>query len=803
MDKGPSIQITGGTEAFTLLLSRPIGATASTLIVIKTPLQQLPVLSCPALTPVQVHHLAESLVAIAGIPDYTPTAFDQPTPLRLDAMFQHLLNQPPAFLHSLLRNWCEWFGLQPTPAINQAWTSFVAACATDPIDLPDVLSKLVERGLACTDAEYLYVPLPVAVALANDTQMPGWDALATLLHHLRHSLLRNRSTGMARQAYRQITAFLRTPHPSLDGHTYRVTRGRGTLVNLACHDWSAGISPPILDAVLVALQSLYQSNADRYQAVFNRVHGPVWDTVGQGMDKLAEIEFHTPAEPISIDPTSYANSCRLVSQRLQSVAEAYAVLTELETTLGADRYLGSRALGDDLSVIHGAVRRIGQRTHQSLNVGRQLYLRQWNLTSIASIILRLLDLPGGSGPLTDYFPNNRQRVIFLLIDALGYTQFQWFLNTVSRRAAAPLASNIFAWLREQRAYDDSYLLASNLVSVTGACLPTIYTGALPRQTGIIGSRMVVEGHELNVLRGTDERHRLKDHEVADVYQRNVNRTLTPFAQVAYQSGVDVSALHGGSMGFGPLADFTYGSLRQAGRVRRVSPADRIFAEALPTIVAWADTPEEKHLALLYYPLIDHSGHGCGPYTQFQTAELSKLNFVLTHFLVDLVYQAGELFDNRTSVVITADHGMFESATTAVSHRMVRRALGGEAACRGMTFVYDNRAMYIYGIEEVNLEPTRQKLAGYFSENGLPIAVVTRNDSLVADLLCDPSSPWAVNCPDLILQFYGPGVFYYKDDLPSHMFFYGAHGGISVEETFVPLIHFTLSPDLAVGLKRFF
>jgi hypothetical protein len=54
-----------------------------------------------------------------------------------------------------------------------------------------------------------------------------------------------------------------------------------------------------------------------------------------------------------------------------------------------------------------------------------------------------------------------------------------------------------------------------------------------------------------------------------------------------------------------------------------------------------------------------------------------------------------------------------------------------------------------------------------------------------------------------LQFYGPGVFYYNEDLPSHMFLYGAHGGINVEETFVPLIHFTLTPDLAIGLKQLF
>jgi hypothetical protein len=257
------------------------------------------------------------------------------------------------------------------------------------------------------------------------------------------------------------------------------------------------------------------------------------------------------------------------------------------------------------------------------------------------------------------------------------------------------------------------------------------------------------------------------------------------------------------MRFKPLADFTYGRLRKQGLVKRVRQADRIFAEALPEVLAWESKPKQKHLALLYYPLIDHSGHGCGPYTQFQTAELNKLNFVFAHFLVDMARQAEELFDGRTSVIVTADHGMFESASTVVSHRTIRYALGGKSACQGMSFVYDNRAMYIYGVDASNLETVRRDLTEYFGANKLHINVSTRKDPLVRDLLCGPDSPCAANYPDIVLQFYGPGVFYYDEDLPSHMFLYGAHGGANVEETFVPLMHFTLTRDVAAGLKRFF
>jgi hypothetical protein len=803
MDKLLSVEVIGWPGDFSQLPEKTWALTGDKLIVIAIPHQQVSELSCPMLDSVKLVQLAESLVAIAGIPDYTPTAFGRPIPLRLGVMLNRLLDQPSAFLSPLLRNWCEWFGLHPPLAISQAWADFAVANATAPDGISELFDKLVKRNLIYVDGENFYLPLPIAVALASDTQLPGWDILPELLHKLRHTLLRNERTDSIRQWYQQITAFLRMPHPSLEGHPYRIARARGALVDLANYDLSNGVFSPVVDAILIALQSLYESNAIRYQAVFNRVHGPIWDSVAQAINELEEIDSHIQGQSLTIDTTSYADSSRLVSRELRSISKAYTILTEFETKLGVDRYLGGQALNKDLALIRERVRRIARCTHGVLDEPRQVYLRQWNLANIEAIVLRLLNLADDSGRLTGYFPSDQQRVIFLLIDALGYTQFQWFLNVVAQRAAIPLANNIFAWLQEQAAFNSNYLLASNLVSITGACLPTIYTGALPRETGVVGSHMMMEGHRLNVLTGIDEHHKLSGSEVDEVYRRNVNLGLTPFAQRAYDSGVDVKIFHGGSMRFNPLADFTYGKLRKQGLVNSVSRADRIFSEALPEVLAWVNMPRRKRLALLYYPLIDHSGHGCGPYTQFQIAELNKLNFVFTHFLIDIVREAEELFDGHTSILITADHGMFESASTAVSHHMVRYALGGKTACRDMSFIYDNRAMYIYGVDTSSLESVRRDLIKYFSANELSISVSTRKDPLVRDLLCTASSPWAVNCPDIILQFYGPGVFYFNEDLPSHMFLYGAHGGTNVEETFVPLIHFILTPDLAIDLKQFF
>jgi hypothetical protein len=806
MSINTSIKILPWDEALASFSAQRTQSNKETLLVTSVPRPELPITHQNLkLNPIQYRTLAETLIALVGVPDYTPTSQDSPIPLRLDLMLRRLLEQPTAFLPPLLRNWCEWFGLQPNATVNQVWTELISASSTQVSELSEAVAGLVNRSLAYLDDDYLYMPLPVAIAIGESTHLLKPKALPDYLHKLRHALLRNKRTQSANQAYQQITAFLRNPSPSLEGHSYRTVRARGELVNLERYEWPSNSVPqPVVDATLITLQSLYETDSTNYQKLYNRVHGPVWDAVGHAMDAFQKIEEQIPSRPVVIDQSNYADSCRVVSNQLMHVSEAYAILTELETTLGVDRYLGGKALSNDLKLVHSKVQRIAEQIHRLLNKPHQLFLRKWNLTSPASLVLHLLNISSeeSKSTLTEYFPYNQQRVIFLLVDALGYTQFHWFLKIVGRRRVAPLSGNIFAWLQKQHIFNEKYMLASNLVSVTGACLPTIFTGALPRDTGIIGSHMVMEGHHLNVLSGRDMKSKLETSEVEDIYRRNVNRSLIPFAQIAYETGVNTQVFHGGGIGFSPLAEFTYGRLLNEKLVKRVSQADRVFAVALPAILDWKRNLEKKHLALFYYPLIDKSGHGCGPYTQFQTAELNKLNFTFTHFLVDLATQAEEIFDGQTSIVITADHGMFESATTAIKHSSVRNILGGKAACKDMTFVYDNRAMHIYGVDGLKLESMRTELVEHFATKEIPISVHTRQDPLVADLLRDPSSPWAGNCPDIILQFHGPGVFFYNENLPSHMFLYGAHGGISVEETFVPLVHFTLTPELANGLKKF-
>jgi hypothetical protein len=772
------------------------------LLVVAPEADKLADISIDIISAKDLYDLANEFISLLDCEDFTPTRQDHSIPIKVDKLLKDYLNRPPAFAKPIIRNWIEWFGLHPKPKIKGAWSNF---CGEKNLVKPlanNLAGEVISSGLGAFDGKNIYFPISILISLKLKRKPMNVDTLVLELNRLRHKLLRDWPLAHVRAYYDTITRFLRNPRPSLESHEYREQRAKGQLVDITLMDWDDGISQPMIDAFLVELENLYNNSKRIYSDVINRVQGEVWEAVGNTYDNLLLISKHSGSELLLIDPNNYHESCQQISRRLKSIADAYTLLTNLELRIGVDRHLSGQAFSEDMDIIDSLVRRVGYQNHIALNKAREIFLRKWNLSKIAPILLHLLGLDSQNTDLTYYFPNNQKRVIFILLDALGYTQFHWFLDSVRKRSVAPLTSNIFNWLYQEKQVREEYILASNLVSITGACLPTIFTGALPKRSGVIGSHMVMEGHHLNVLKGFDEHYELNRKEIENIYRRNINWEIKPFAQAADEAGVDVRVFHGGKMGFRPLSEYTYGSLIKKKKVKRVDKAEGIFAEALTYITEWVREPDEKKLSLIYYPLIDSSGHRCGPYTQFQIAELNQLNFVFTHFLVDLAYQLEEIFDGYTSVVITADHGMFESSKNIVNHRTIRKILGGKSATKNITFVYDNRAMLLYGVSQNELPSIRRKLLDFFESNGLPISVLTKEDDLVKELLYDPSAPWSSNCPDLILQFYDAGVFYYDDKLPVHMYLYGAHGGTSSEETFVPFIHFTLTDELARKLRQF-
>ena len=176
-----------------------------------------------------------------------------------------------------------------------------------------------------------------------------------------------------------------------------------------------------------------------------------------------------------------------------------------------------------------------------------------------SDIIEFIGCIQNTNPLNLVFPQDQENVIFILVDGLGFTQFRWLLKTIAQHTISPLATNIFWWLDQQKAFNDNYILASNLISVTGGCLPTIYTGSLPRRTGIFGSHSYIEGNPLNILKGQvigNNSSSLSPKEISNIFYRNTNQFIPSICDIALQNGIHSTVIHGGVGNFTPFLKYT-------------------------------------------------------------------------------------------------------------------------------------------------------------------------------------------------------------------------------------------------------
>ncbi|MFC1996648.1 alkaline phosphatase family protein [Chloroflexota bacterium] len=624
----------------------------------------------------------------------------------------------------------------------------------------------------------------------------SWENSQRILTELRDSFFEeNISTG--HDDYFTLVNVLRSSNPSTRD-IYKHTRlAKARYIDLE------RLEIPIhrreaVDASLLLLKTLYNRNPEIYKRLITNKQGVVWEFLGKAHSDLEKIYNKGLEGRNEYQFTNFMVASNHIQSKLQPISKSYSTLTNLERSLGIDRYFGRNVLQDDTKALSSIITKIKANTQHDCELDKNIFLEKWNLSKIYPSILRMLDIQKPDDEVSQFFPNDQSRIIFLLIDALGFTQLDWFNRTVNQsNSISPIPQNIFKWLQENVKIKDEFILASNLVSITGSCLPTIFTGAIPSTTGITGSYMVMDGHHLNVLfgKGLGVDSRLSRKEIETIYRNNTNQDLKPFPEIALENGVDVRVFHGGGMSFSSLAEYTYGKLIDEKRVQPIDPPDRIFTDLSKFTNGWKDEINQKKLAVLYYPLIDKFGHGSGPYTQFQITSLMKLNFILSHFLVDLAVNCRKIFDGKTSLVITADHGMYESSQNVISHKILQEILGGKSKCRDFKFIYDNRAMHIFGIEKEDIDRVQGLFSEYFVKNNLNVSILTKRDKVFRELFLT-RSVYPQNVPDMLLQFIGGGVFYHNKNLPSHHFLYGAHGGLSVEEIFVPFYRYSLTPEIA-------
>ena len=285
--------------------------------------------------------------------------------------------QPELFLCNYLRKVTEWFGLSPVPGFSMAWKEYLRNNQDD-VTLPDPIQKLVKKGVIRISNGLINLPAFLIVGLIIVSTTPNWDEVSKILHTLRHNLLRASSKkNLFEQRFQEITNYLENPATSFESKELEKKLARGELVDINKIDFIGEINQLVIDGILSALHKLYEDDQTRYRQVFGQIQSLLWDKIIKAHREITAIENTLPSDlSLTINSSDWLSSCREVSAIINSLSDAYAILSGFEETLGVDRYLGSKVISPDLDSIHNRIRVIGGRIQNLLINASGIFLRQ-------------------------------------------------------------------------------------------------------------------------------------------------------------------------------------------------------------------------------------------------------------------------------------------------------------------------------------------------------------------------------------------------------------------------------------------
>jgi hypothetical protein len=174
---------------------------------------------------------------------------------------------------------------------------------------------------------------------------------------------------------------------------------------------------------------------------------------------------------------------------------------------------------------------------------------------------------------------------------------------------------------------DGVALTTVLPATTSAALSAITTGTPPAEHGIVGYRMVVDDHVLNVLRWTVEgTERIRPPEPHVVQRRPAFRGRPiPVVTKAEFKGSGFTRAH---MGDGPFWGWRTASVL-------VEHCRRLVREGAPFVYA-------------YFPGVDEVAHEFGLHDDYYRGALAEADAVVAALL--------EVLPNDVALLVTADHG---------------------------------------------------------------------------------------------------------------------------------------------------
>jgi hypothetical protein len=531
--------------------------------------------------------------------------------------------------------------------------------------------------------------------------------------------------------------------------------------------------------LITALNNYYHEDPVNYEKFFTTGQYIIWQTIFSCAENLVKIKEEIEKIGYSAKKGNYPNSCEVVKEYLSFLAEAYRQITLVERQLGIDRYLATTGLAKDIQILHNLVGEVRSLCNKKLETTVVDFQVNWNISSISKAIEKMLGKKIQENSITNSINPNQERLIFLLLDGFGYTQYLWYLRGIRERKSTTFSLNIFEWLSEFEEFNDKRILSSTLISDTGSALATIFSGKQPSETHIYASK-ILRGNRLIKVKN------VTGNSFSSLVAKYPNTFLDEL------DGVKISIFDGGRKRLN-YQEVSFSGLIYSNNERIPIPIpDRIFKKISTSI-----DPFKKQLLVAYFPLIDNTGHSIGAFTSFESYEYEKLNILFVEFLLSLAQLKKELFDGKTTILISADHGMFETSIKKFMMNDLKSHLS-RANLQIPLYANNNRAVLFYHIAERNLQIYRDAIQEFLETKKIVAKILISTDELFSKLI-NSKNP---DCPSLIILIQGDG-FAMDFELEEELLHHGGHGGCSCEEVFVPFITLTLTPNLYCHLIEHF
>ena len=527
---------------------------------------------------------------------------------------------------------------------------------------------------------------------------------------------------------------------------------------------------------------IFATSPEEYRAKFIFAQNIIWTEIVKCAEIVMENTQKMKKQQVLNYGNDYLKAVEQVEKLCRIYAETQARISELEDILGVDRYL-DKISADDLSVLNCLLEEQAEVLNSITSEYRYKFQTQWNLTQIRNILFHKLVTPDFENQICSMLPGMQKRSIVFVVDGFGMCQYLWNKSMWKGNKFLTFKENIFSWLSKEHCMTE-LVLGSGHVSDTASGLGQIFSGYSGAETGIIASKLSKNGTLY-------ETKKVSSSSFDGVFNISMNSLPKTFDSLGYKSDVFYCSRYDENVsGFSKY-------LFNGANVISVTPSERVFSLIKDEIIE----KQDWNLKFVYITNIDNSGHTVGAFSKFEKYEHQKMNTLFKNFLIELAMDAPELFDGKTSIMLTADHGMAESAKKMISRFDIKNVLE-HIGIFNATLIENNRAMLVYGICQSVMETCVLKLVEYFKNKGITVDISCRGTNAYKKLFGDGDKADIIR-PDIVLRLIGNGLFYSNRYVNLHLLHYGGHGGYSTVESFVPLLDITLNPILLDKIKKRF